>query len=81
MAALFYVTVPVTILLAGLEGAPEIVADFLQAGRSILIGAGAAMTVWLLLYFSNQWRARQIEAVVELARIERGGLDGQAGSP
>jgi len=82
MAALFYVTVPLTLLLAGLEGAPDVVKDFLKDSAPILVGGGVAMTFWLLVYFANQWRARQVEAVVELARIERGlGLDGQAGSP
>lgn len=72
LAALFYVSVPVTLLLAGLENAPEIVKQVLAKSWGVLSVAAVLMTIWLLFYFTNQWRARQIEAVVELARIERG---------
>jgi hypothetical protein len=71
MAALFYVSVPVTLLLAGLEGAPDLVKQMLQDTAPALIVGGGMMTLWLLYYFANQWRARQIEAVIELVRIER----------
>lgn len=79
MAAMFYVTVPVTLILAGLQGAPEFVRTILSDSGPALGLAAAAMTIWLLYYFFSLWRARQVEAVVELARIERG-LDGSGGS-
>lgn len=79
MAAMFYVTVPVTLVLAGLQGAPEFVRSIISDTGPGLGLAVAAMTIWLLYYFFSLWRARQVEAVVELARIERG-LDGSAGS-
>lgn len=72
LAALFYVSVPLTLVLTGLEGAPEIVKDILAQSWGVILVGGGLITLWLLYYFGNQWRARQIEAVVELARIERG---------
>ena len=79
MAALFYVSVPVTLLLAGLEGAPDIVKTVLSSSWVIVVGGAVMMTLWLLYYFTTQWRARQIEAVIELARIERGLSQGDFG--
>lgn len=72
LAALFYVSVPLTLVLTGLEGAPEIVKDMLARSWGVFAVCGGLITLWLLYYFGNQWRARQIEAVIELARIERG---------
>ena len=72
LAALFYVSVPLTLVLTGLEGAPEIVKEMLAQSWLIFMICGGMITLWLLYYFGNQWRARQIEAVIELARIERG---------
>ncbi len=71
MSALFYATIPFTLLLAGMEGAPDILQLMLQQSWMLLLFLVGAMTLWLLAYFANNWRARQIEAVVELARIER----------
>ncbi len=71
MAALFYVTAPVTLFLAGLEGAPDFVRGFFAERGPFLAVLVGLMTVWLLYYFANQWRARQMEAVLELVRIER----------
>lgn len=72
MGALFYVTVPVTLFLAGLEGAPDYMREFIRDTAALLVIQVVALTIWLLYYFANQWRARQIEAVLELIRIERG---------
>ncbi|MFJ6023839.1 hypothetical protein ACIQC9_04475 [Brevundimonas sp. NPDC092305] len=73
MAALFYVTVPVTLILAGLERTPRLLElAFAEIGW-ILAFLAVGLTLQLLYYFANQWRARQIEAVIGLARIERAG--------
>jgi hypothetical protein len=72
LAVLFYVSVPMTLFLTGLEGAPEVAKQMLARSFGVLAVCGGLMTLWLLYYFGNQWRARQIEAVIELARIERG---------
>ena len=72
MGALFYVTIPVTLTLAGLENAPDIF-KLMLAKNALMVAIGVVlMTLWLLVYFANQWRARQIEAIIDLARIERG---------
>ena len=72
MSALFYITVPVTLFLAGLQGAPE----FLRLYLATLGWVGAVLAVGVIFqmlhYFAALWRARQIEAVIDLARIERG---------
>ena len=71
MAALFYITVPGSLFLAGLQGAPEytraMVADLGPWATAVILG----VMVQMLYYFATQWRARQVEAVIELARIER----------
>ena len=71
MAALFYITVPGSLFLAGLQGAPEYTRAFVDEMGWV----GTALILFLMLqmlyYFATQWRARQVEAVVELARIER----------
>lgn len=73
MAALFYITVPGSLFLAALQGAPEstreMVRDLGWWATVLILGVMAQM----LYYFATQWRARQIEAVIELARIERMG--------
>ena len=78
MAALFYITVPGTLFLAGLQGAPqytrEIVLDMGWWANLVILG----VMVQMLYYFATQWRARQLEAVIELARIER--LSGPSGA-
>ena len=72
LAVLFYVTVPVGIFLAGLEGVPEVVKTVV-ASQALMLGVFVVlMTLWLVVYFANYWRAKQVEAVIDLARIERG---------
>ncbi|MFN4297986.1 MAG: hypothetical protein ACK4FB_14245 [Brevundimonas sp.] len=71
MAALFYITVPASLFVAGLQGAPEytraMVSDLGPWVTLLILG----VVVQMLYYFATQWRARQVEAVIELARIER----------
>ena len=71
MAVIFYVSVPVGIFLAGLEGSPEFVKDVVQRQGLMVVPFVILLTLWLLVYFSNQWRAKQLEAVIDLVRIER----------
>ena len=72
MAVMFYVTVPVGIFLAGLEGAPDFVKDAVERQGAMVVPFVVFMTIWLLVYFANQWRSKQVEAVIDMARIERG---------
>lgn len=71
MAALFYITVPGSLFVAGLQGAPEYTRDFVTAMGWIGTGLILFLMLQMLYYFATQWRARQVEAVIELARIER----------
>ena len=70
-AALFYITVPVTLFLAGLEGAPDFIREYLQTMGWVGAVLAFGLTVQMLYYFTAQWRARQIEAVIDIVRIER----------
>lgn len=72
MAALFYVSAPVTLFLASLQGAPQLMREMFRISGLLLLGLVVLLTIWLLYYFATNWRARQIEAVIDLARIERG---------
>ena len=72
MSALFYITVPVTLILAGLQGAPDVLREFVGALGWFGYVIVAGVTLQMLHYFAALWRARQIEAVIDLARIERG---------
>lgn len=71
MAALFYITVPGSLFLAGLQGAPEYTRELVSSlgwwATPMILG----VMMQMLYYFATQWRARQVEAVIELARIER----------
>ena len=72
MAVMFYVTVPVGIFLAGLEGAPDFIKSFGERQGFLVVPFVLLLTIWLAVYFANQWRAKQVEAVIDMARIERG---------
>jgi hypothetical protein len=71
-AALFYITVPVTLFLAALQGAPDFIRLYLAALGWVGALMAFGLTIQMLHYFAAQWRARQIEAVIDIARIERG---------
>lgn len=76
MAVLFYVSVPFTLFLAGLQGAPALMKTMFSERGYMLVPVVIMMTLWLVVYFANQWRAKQIVAVLDLALIERGVLPG-----
>lgn len=74
-AALFYITVPVTLTLAALQAIPEVLRQFL-AGMPPSVGFGVAIgtlcaALQMLFYFGVHWRASQIAAVIDLVRLER----------
>lgn len=72
LAVMFYVTVPVTIVVAGIDAAPDILAEIIGPFATVLLWLLPLLTIQLLFYFATQWRARQIAAVLAFARIERG---------
>lgn len=81
MAALIYVSMPLSLFLALNQFFPAFVKAYLATGGVIgipllIIGLGASLAV----YYTNNWRARQIEALIELTLIERGNLSFTAGS-
>lgn len=75
MYALFYITVPVTVVLAIIQVAPalmrQFVDDFLPTYGLLTAAATVAMGLQMIAYFGTLWRARQIEAVIGLARLEK----------
>ena len=62
---------PGSLFLAGLQGAPEytraMISDLGPWATAMILG----VMVQMLYYFATQWRARQVEAVIELERIDR----------
>ncbi|RZJ17815.1 MAG: hypothetical protein EON91_07735 [Brevundimonas sp.] len=76
-AALFYITVPVTLTLATLQAAPEFMRVFLATSFSVFGVATAIATLCIalqmLFYFGVYWRASQIVAVIDLVKVERPG--------
>lgn len=72
LAIMFYVTVPATIVIAGIDAAPQIVEEVIRPLALMLVILLPALTIQLLFYFATQWRARQIVGVLRFAWIERG---------
>jgi hypothetical protein len=71
LAALFYITVPGSLFLAGLQGAPEYTRSMIADMGPWATGVILAVMLQMLYYFATQWRARQVEAIIELVRIDR----------
>ncbi len=71
LAALFYITVPGSLFLAGLQGAPDYTRTLISDMGPWATGVILAVMLQMLYYFATQWRARQVEAVIELVRIDR----------
>ncbi len=78
MAALFYVSGPVTAILAGFQMAPEFTRLVLTQGGPGFVLIALALMGSLLHYYTINWRAGQLEALIELELLER---RGQAGLP
>ena len=71
MVALFYITVPGSLFLAALQGAPQYTRGMISDMGLWATGLILGVMVQMLYYFSSNWRARQIEAVIDLVRIDR----------
>lgn len=71
LAVMFYVTVPATLLIAGLDAAPDLMAEIFRPVLWTFILMLPLLTLQLLFYFATQWRAGQIVGVLEMIRIER----------
>ncbi|WP_242915048.1 hypothetical protein [Brevundimonas pishanensis] len=74
MAALIYVSAPLSLFLAGLQISPAYVKEVLRLGGVGFVIFFFTMLASLTVYYSNNWRARQIEALIEPILIERGNL-------
>lgn len=72
MAALFYVSGPVTTVLAAFQIAPNFTRKVLEIGSVGFIPIILSLILSLLFYYSINWRAGQITALIELELIERG---------
>ena len=80
MAALFYVSVPLSMFVAGFQVFPKTVRALINQGGMVLVVAFVLAWVMLLHYFAANWRARQIETLIELELVERGAeIGGKAG--
>jgi len=72
MAALFYVSVPLSMFVAGFQVFPKAVRALINQGGMVLVVAFLIAWLMLLHYFAANWRARQIETLIELELLERG---------
>ena len=72
MAVVFYVSVPGALIFASLDIAPDVISEMIRDTLFYLMIAFALFTGQMLFYFGTFWRARQIVAVLELLRIDRG---------
>lgn len=68
---LFYISVPLTLILAVGEFAPEAGLAFMRQERDVLLQLGVALVGATLFYLAALWRARQMVHVLDLIRIER----------
>ena len=71
MLVMFYVSVPATLLLALLQVFPDAVLAAIREGSFLLWTPVGVLLVSMLYYFGAQWRARQVVALLEIARLER----------
>lgn len=71
MAAVFYVTVPTTLILASFQIVPGIVRRILSEHSLIWLGLFTLISLSLLYCFSIYWRASQVQAVIELEQVQR----------
>ncbi|MHC3126346.1 hypothetical protein OB03_03120 [Brevundimonas sp. GN22] len=81
MAALIYVSGPLSLFLAGLQLSPAYVKEVLKLGSIGFVLFFFTMLASLAVYYSNNWRARQIESLIELTLIERGNLSFVTSNP
>lgn len=68
---LFYVTVPLTIVLAMGEVVPEAVVKHLRDNMTYVIAGAAPLVFGVISYMVGLWRARQMVAAMTLWRLER----------
>ena len=71
MAALFYVSGPVTAVLAGFQMAPEFTRLVLTQGGLGFVVILLCLMISLLHYYTINWRAGQVAALIELDQLER----------
>lgn len=76
MAALFYVSGPVTAVLAGFQMAPEFTRLVLTQGGLGFVVVVLCLMFSLLFYYTINWRAGQVAALIELEQLERAGKAG-----
>ncbi len=72
MAALFYVSGPVTTVLAAFQIAPNFTRKVLEIGSAGFVPIALSLILSLLFYYSINWRAGQLAALIEMELIERG---------
>ncbi|MFC5343614.1 hypothetical protein ACETK8_10280 [Brevundimonas staleyi] len=72
MAALFYVSAPVTTVLAAFQIAPTFTKKVLETGGIGFVLIFLSLTISLIFYYSINWRAGQVAVLIELELIERG---------
>lgn len=72
MAALFYVSAPVSTALAAFQIAPNFSRKVMATGGLGFVIVFLCLTISLIFYYSINWRAGQVATLIELELIERG---------
>lgn len=67
-----YLTIPVSILALTAEVAGDSLLTYAKTHLAVVIPLAVGLTMGSLSYFMSHWRSRQIVAVLDLIRIERG---------
>ena len=71
IAVIFYVSVPLTLVLTAMEALPDFARIFFRESPASMWIAAGLLTLFLLYYVLTQWRGRQIVAALRLLMIER----------
>ncbi|GAA0636323.1 hypothetical protein [Brevundimonas lenta] len=72
LVALGYISIPVTIVLGLAEVMPDSLIATFRDHHELVLNLVAMLTIGAAIYMIGLWRARQLVAVLELWRLERG---------
>lgn len=76
-----YITVPLAVITTTAQITPTGVESWLTQHWRFAVQAFGACTFGVLVYFWSQWRSKQLMAVLDLIRVERGPLPNTALEP
>lgn len=69
--ALVYLALPLSGGITFNQVAPDMMESTVQRATPLLLATLAVFTAWVLFHLAGVWRARQVAAVLDIARIEQ----------